>query len=165
MQHLGTAALLCALASVAPAMAQDGGIPVPAGASAAGAATANAVAPAEALAPQAELMAQAQKLRMVDVAGVQVVKLDPAQAAQMTATAGAGVAQQGATPAPAPAGQPAPEAPAGTGEFLAAFVQDTLNQIPVVQTALQANGVNAADVLRIDIHDNNNVTIYAGSGL
>jgi hypothetical protein len=123
-------------------------------------------------------MAQAQKLRMVDVAGVQVVKLDPAQAAQIAGAPGPGIQQQGAVageqaaaaqgvgaPAPDTAGQPAPEPPAAQGEFLASFVEDTLNQIPVVQAALQANDVNAADVLRIDIHDNNEVTIYAGGGL
>jgi hypothetical protein len=100
----------------------------------------------------------------------------PAQAAQMAGAARPGI-QQGAVageqaaaaqgvgaPAPDVAGQPAPEPPAAPGEFLASFVEDTLNQIPVVHTALQANATSAADVLRIDIHDNNDVTIYAGGG-
>ena len=167
IQLVRTAALLSALAAVAPAAAQSGAPADPAQGSGAAAAPATPTAPpAEVLSSQAELMAQAQRLRMLDVGDVQVVKLDAAQAAQLSAGAGAGGEQQ-QPPAAATGDQAAaePGQTAAPGDFLASFVEDTLNQIPVVQTALQASDVTAGEVLRIDIHDNNAVTIYAGSGL
>ncbi len=179
IQLVRTAALLSAIGMAAPAFAQDGNAP-PAGQGSAAAtdAAGAGTGSAGALAPRAELMAQAQRLRMLDVAGVRVVKLDPAQAAQIAGSAPAGVQQPPAAAAPVDAtaegagsgtaqqgGDASPEESAPPGEFLASFVEDTLNQIPVVQTALQANQVSAADVLRIDIHENNDVTIYAGGRL
>jgi hypothetical protein len=45
-------------------------------------------------------------------------------------------------------------------ELSASFVEDSLSQIPEVRAALEENGATAADVLRIDIQENGDVTIY-----
>lgn len=170
IQLVRTAALLSALATAVPASAQDASTPVQGSGAAAGSAAPNAAPapPSQTLAPQAELMAQAQRLRMLNVGGVEVVKLDSAQAAQLSRNPPLRVEQPQAAPAgtgDAPATEPGDaqdfSRTTAPGAFLASFVEDTLNQIPVVQTALLANDVSAADVLRIDIHENNDVTIYA----
>ncbi len=55
--------------------------------------------------------------------------------------------------------QPSGEA-ADSGEVSATFIEDTVDQIPEIKQALEANGAEATDIVQVDIGESGDVTLY-----